>query len=114
MSISKITTPLNNSQLVAKINEVIDAINNYATEKPCVSAVAVSGTTMTITFTDNSTAERTLPDTMYSVATTSANGLMSATMVTSLNTLTSDVASLMERVEALEPGSNSGSYPWNN
>lgn len=102
-SIQKITTPLGNIQLLNKINEIIDEINNYATSKPCVSNVAVSGTTMTVTFTDNSTATKTLPDTTYSVATTSANGLMSSTMVTNLNTLTSDVSSLATRVAALEP-----------
>ena len=103
MSIAKITTPLNNSQLVAKINEIIGVVNNYATEKPCVKAVAVSGTTMTLTFTDNSTATRNLQDTTYSVATTSANGLMASTMVTKLNTLDSNVTSLAARVAALEP-----------
>ena len=105
MAIAKITTPLNNIELLAKINEIIDEINNYATQKPCVRSVAVSGTTITLTFTDGSTATRTTQDTTYSVATTSANGLMSSQMVTNLNTLTTNVASLTTRVSALEPKS---------
>ena len=103
MAISKITTPLNNSQLIGKINEIIDAVNNYATEKPCVSDVSVEGTTMTVTFTDNSTATIGLQDTTYSVATETANGLMASTMVTELNDLTDNVTALAARVAALEP-----------
>ena len=104
MGVAKITTPLGNAQLVAKINEIIDTVNNYATQKPCVSGVSVSGTTMTVTFTDNSTAPPiTLPDTTYSVATTSSDGLMSTIMVNSLNDLASNIDSLSTRVAALEP-----------
>ena len=105
MSISKITVPLNNAQLVNKINEIIDTINGYATTKPCVNSVSVNGTTITLGFTDGSTATRTTQDTTYSVATTSANGLMSSVMVTNLNNLATDVSALATRVSNLEPNS---------
>lgn len=105
MAISKITAPLNNSQLIGKINEIIDAVNNYANSKPCVSNVSVSGTTITLSFSDGSTATRTTQDTTYPVATTSVDGLMSTTMVTKLNTLNTNVNSLSTRVAALEPHS---------
>ena len=103
MAITKITAPLNNIQLLDKINEVIDEINNYATSKPCVSNVSVSGTTLTVTFTDNSSVTHSLQDTTYAVATTTANGLMSTSMVASLTQLGTDVAALTARVAALEP-----------
>ena len=54
MAISKITTPLNNIELLGKINEIIDEINNYATTKPCVSNIAVSGTSIVVSFSDGS------------------------------------------------------------
>lgn len=105
MAITKITTPLNNIELLAKINEIINEINNYANSKPCVSNVSVSGTTITLSFSDGSTATRTTQDTTYPVATTSVDGLMSTTMVTKLNTLNTNVNSLSTRVAALEPHS---------
>ena len=107
MAITKITTPLNNIELLAKINEVVDEINNYATSQPCVSDVSVSGSTITLSFSDGSTITQNVQDTVYSVATTSSDGLMSAEMVGSLNELTESVSALSTRVAALEPKKSS-------
>lgn len=105
MAITKITTPLNNIELLNKINEIIDNINNYATSNPCVSNISVSGTSVVVSFSDGSSVTHTTQDTTYPVASTSANGLMSTTMVTRLNELDGSVSSLSARVAALEPHS---------
>ena len=100
-SIQKITTPLGNIQLLNKINEIIDEINNYATTKPCVSNIAVSGTSIVVSFSDGSSVTQYTQDTTYPEATASYNGLMTASMVVKLNNLEGSVSSLAARVAAL-------------
>jgi hypothetical protein len=100
-SIQKITTPLGNIQLLNKINEIIDEINNYATTKPCVSNIVVSGTSIVVSFSDGSSVTQYTQDTTYPEANASYNGLMTASMVVKLNNLEGSVSSLAARVSAL-------------
>lgn len=96
--IEKIKYPLSGDEIIVKLNEIIDVLNNYDTAVPLVSDISVEGTVVTITYTDDKTSTVQLQDTTYSVATEDNDGLMSSQHVIKLMELDTKVAELSKKV----------------
>ena len=100
-NITPFAAPAYGKDVVDKLNEIIDWLNGV-TDADRVTNITVSGTTMTVTYINGDKDTISLQNTTYSLATTSANGLMLCTNRYKIDALTAHVASLNVACGAIE------------
>ena len=100
-NIALFTAPSNGKELTDKLNEIIDWLNGV-TDADRVTDINVAGNTLTVTYINGNTDEFALPDTEYSLANETSNGLVSAINCYKVDALTAIISALNNACAAIE------------
>ena len=100
-NIQALPTPAYGKAVIDKLNEIIDWLNGV-TDADRVVDITVSGQTLTVTYINGNKNVFTLPDTTYSIATTSQNGLATTGNIATINALAQQVSALNNACHAIE------------